>query len=108
VASPNSRTNNAHPFGAAARADLDEIWLYVARESSTEYATLMITSITDRFALFAKFPYIGKSLESAQRPNVRIFSANNHVIFYSVKPSEIRILRVIHGSRDAQAVFVEP
>ena len=90
-----------------ARADLDAIWLFVARESTAEYATLVITSISDRFGLFAKFPYIGKSLESAQRPNVRTFPVSNYVIFYSVKVSEIRILRVIHGSRDAGAVFAE-
>jgi plasmid stabilization system protein ParE len=41
------------------------------------------------------------------RPNIRTFPVNNHVIFYSVKPGEIRILRIIHASRDAYAVFGE-
>jgi toxin ParE1/3/4 len=88
-----------------ARADLDTIWLYVARESSSEIATRAVGSIAEKFGLFAKFPHLGRSLESDLRPNVRAFPVNNYVIFYSVKPGEIRILRIIHASRDAQAVF---
>jgi plasmid stabilization system protein ParE len=91
-----------------ARADLDSIWLYVARESGSHaIATRTIGSVTDKFGLFAKFPYIGKNLEADLRPNVRAFPVNNYVIFYSVKPEEIRILRIIHASRDAQVVFAE-
>jgi plasmid stabilization system protein ParE len=46
-----------------ARADLDAIWLYVARESgSSALATRVVGIIANRFALFAKFPYIGKHL----------------------------------------------
>jgi toxin ParE1/3/4 len=91
-----------------ARADLDEIWLYIARESGSQaIATRTVASITDKFGLFAKFPHVGKSLESELRPNVRTFPVNSHMIFYSTKPGEIRILRIIHASRDAQAVFFE-
>jgi toxin ParE1/3/4 len=91
-----------------ARADLDAIWLYLAQETGSHTtATRAIASITDKFGLFAKFPHLGKSLESDLRPNVRTFPINNYVIFYSVKPGEMRILRVIHASRDAQAVFAE-
>ena len=91
-----------------ARADLDSIWLYFARESgSSALATRAVGSITDKFGLFTKFPFIGKSLEADLRPNVRSFPVNNYVIFYSVKQGEIRILRIIHASRDAQAVFAD-
>jgi toxin ParE1/3/4 len=91
-----------------ARADLDAIWLYIARESGNQaIATRAIASITDKFGLFANFPYIGKSLESELRPKVRTFPVNSNMIFYSTKPGEIRILRIIHARRDAQAVFEE-
>jgi toxin ParE1/3/4 len=91
-----------------ARADLDEIWLYIARESGNHaIATRVVGSITDKFGLFSKFPNIGRSLESDLRPNVRTFPVNSYVIFYSVRPGEIRILRIIHASRDALAIFAE-
>jgi toxin ParE1/3/4 len=91
-----------------ARADLDAIWLYVARESgSSALATRVVGIIANRFALFAKFPYIGKTLASERHTNVRTFPVNSYLIFYSIKPEEIRILRIIHASRDAEAVFAE-
>ena len=63
--------------------------------------------MTVKFGLFAKFPYIGKAFESGLRPNVRTFPVNNYLIFYSVKSGEIRILRIIHTSRNAPVVFSE-
>jgi len=65
-----------------ARADLDAIWLYIARESgSLKSATKTVNSITDKFGLFARFPQIGKSLDSELRPNVRTFPIGNFAIF---------------------------
>jgi toxin ParE1/3/4 len=91
-----------------ARTDLDSIWLYTARESgSIDTATRIISAITDRFALFAKFPFIGRSLEDNLRPNVRTFPVRQYLIFYSTRPGEVRILRVIHSARDAFAVFAD-
>jgi toxin ParE1/3/4 len=91
-----------------ARADLDELWLYMAKESGSEtLATRVVGAMADKFALFSRFPFIGRTLESAQRPNVRSFPVDKHVIFYSIRPNEIRILRVIHASQDAWSVFRE-
>jgi toxin ParE1/3/4 len=91
-----------------ARADLDEIWLYIARETgNSEIATRTVASITDKFGLFARFPYLGKELGPGERPDVRTFPVDKYVIFYNPKAGEIRILRIIHASRDAAAVFAD-
>ena len=43
-----------------AEAELDEIWIYIARESgSTEVANRMVESIAERFWQLARFPYMG-------------------------------------------------
>ncbi len=91
-----------------ARSDLDEIWLYVAKESGAEdAATRLIEFIAGKFALFCRFPYIGRSLRSERHPEVRTFAVQHYVVFYRPLASEIRILRVIHASRDAFSVFDE-
>jgi len=65
-----------------ARADLDSIWLYLAKESgNAEIATRTVDSIADKFGIFARFPHLGKSLEFEQRPNVRTFPVGNYAIF---------------------------
>ncbi len=43
-----------------AEAELDGIWLRMARESgSIEIATRIVDDIADRFWLLAQYPYIG-------------------------------------------------
>jgi plasmid stabilization system protein ParE len=89
-----------------ARSDLDAIWFYIAQESgNVEAATRVVSAITDKFALLAQFPFIGRSLEASERANVRTFPANRYTIFYSTRVDEIRVLRIIHSSRDAQLIF---
>lgn len=49
----------AHRVAPSAEADLDDIWLYVAKESgSIESANRLIDTITDRFYTLACSPYI--------------------------------------------------
>jgi plasmid stabilization system protein ParE len=91
-----------------ARADLDEIWLYIARKSgSDKTATRHIDSIVRGFELLVKFPYIGKTLGVNKPQNVRTLTVRKYIVFYRPAESEVRILRVIHAARDAYAVFAE-
>jgi plasmid stabilization system protein ParE len=91
-----------------ARTDLDEIWLYVARKSgSPEIATRHIDSIVRGLGLLTKLPFIGRSLETSNRPNVRTLAVRNYIVFYRPADGEIRVFRVIHAARDAYAVFAE-
>ena len=60
-------------ISSEAEADLDEIWLYVAKEShSIEHAELFL----DRFAVFSsqlvKNPYLGRQRDDL-RPSYRSF-----------------------------------
>ena len=91
----------------AARRDLDEIWIYVAQESGSEdAATHVVERIAEKFAMFARFPYIGREIGAERHPEVRTFLADRYAIFYRPAGSEIRILRVIHASRDAMAEYL--
>jgi plasmid stabilization system protein ParE len=91
-----------------ARTDLDEIWLYVARKSGNpEIATRHLESIARGFSLLAKFPLIGRNLDTSNRQNVRTLAVRNYIVFYRPADGEIRILRIIHVARDAYAVFAE-
>lgn len=89
----------------AARTDIDSIWLYVAQSSNPETATTLIEALARKFSLFARFPEIGRPLNAGQTQNVRTFAVDRYMIFYRHTAHEIRILRVVHTSRDAFAVF---
>ena len=54
----------------------------------------MIDSITARFALLARQPYIGRRRDEDLRPGVRSFVVGDYVIAYRVDGDNVLILRV--------------
>ena len=88
------------------RGDLDDIWLYVAKESgSIEIANRVIDTIIDRFYTLACFPYIGRSREEDFGPGYRSLAVGEYVIVYRVENEDALILRVVHGRRHPEALF---
>lgn len=70
----------AHRVAQRAEADLDDIWLYVAKESSSiEIANRLIDAITDRFFTLARFPYMGRSREEDFGPGYRSLPVGEYV-----------------------------
>ena len=91
-----------------AEADLDDIWLYVARESgSLEIAYRLIDAITRRFFLLGRHPQIGRRRDHDLRPNLRSFPVGEYVIIYRLDGEDVLILRVMRGSRDIEGLLHE-
>jgi toxin ParE1/3/4 len=96
----------AHRLAPQASADLDDIWYYVAKESgSLEVANRLIDSITDRFFLLARHPYLGRSRSEDFGIGSRSFPVGEYVIVYCVEDGDVLVLRVAHGGRDIEAMF---
>ena len=96
----------AHRVAPRAEADLDDIWLYAARESGViEIANRLIDTITDRFFTLAEFPYIGRSREDDFGPGCRSLAVGEYVIVYCIENENALILRVVHGRRHLEALF---
>jgi toxin ParE1/3/4 len=76
-----------------AESDLDEIWYFLATQSSNiDVADRVIDSITARFALLASQPYIGRRRDEDLRPGVRSFVVGDYVIAYRVDGDNVLIL----------------
>jgi toxin ParE1/3/4 len=87
-----------------ARADLDEIWLYLARRGTPEIADRFIDTITERFALLSRQPEAGRAREEIG-PGVRSFPVSPYVIYYRHDTRRGTLIsRILHGRRD-QAMF---
>jgi len=88
-----------------AQAELDNIWLYTARESgSIDVATRITDSITRQFWLLNRYPYVGRRRDDL-RPGLRSFAAGDYVIVYRVEKDAVLILHVFHGSRDIGGIL---
>jgi toxin ParE1/3/4 len=96
----------AYRVAAIVEADLDDIWLYVAKESgSTEVATQLVDWITDRFVFLAAFPHIGRARDSDFGKGSRSFAVGDYVIVYYVEGEDVLILRAVHGRRNLEGLF---
>jgi toxin ParE1/3/4 len=95
----------AHILAPAASSDLDDIWYYIARESgSIERADRQVESITERFYLLSRYPYIGRERNDL-RPGLRSFTVDSYVIIYRVtEEGDVLILHVPHGRQDLQQI----
>ena len=95
----------AYRLSPLAEQDLEEIWLYVAEDSSPTTADRLIDAIVDRFDLIAEQPAVGRA-----RPefgvDVRSFVVESCVIYYRVE-DEVLIARVLHGHRDQSAAWTD-
>jgi toxin ParE1/3/4 len=96
----------AHRVAPQAEADLDDIWLYVAKESgSMDVATRLVDALTDRFLFLATLPYAGRTRDEDFGAGSRSFAVGEYVIVYCVEGQDVFILRVVHGRRDLEALF---
>ncbi len=86
-----------------AESDLDEIWLYIARDN-IESADSFLEEIEERCLALAEFPHMGVSREELA-PSLRSIAAGNHIIFYMPVAEGIVVVRVLQGMRDIESVF---
>jgi toxin ParE1/3/4 len=89
-----------------AEAQLDDVWLYIARESgSVDTAIRIVQNISDRFWLLAKHPRMGRRRPDLS-PELRSFAAGAYVILYSIEEDDaVPIHYVFHGSQDIESFF---
>lgn len=86
-----------------AKRDIDEIWLFVARDS-VDAANRLIDEIVHRFFLIGSSPEMGRTRDDL-KPGLRRHAVNNYVIYYRETRPNISIVRVVHGARDMKRLF---
>lgn len=92
-----------------AEADLDDIWLFVARESqSVSTANRVIDTLMARLWILGQHPQIGRRRDLELRTGLRSFAIGQHVVIYRVDDGEVLILHVIRGGRDVEELLTKP
>lgn len=87
-----------------AEADLEAVWLFVARDRSVETANRLIDAITDRFVLLADHPEVGRMRDDIAS-GLRSFPVRNHIIYYRPRDGYVLIARILHASRDQSSAL---
>ena len=93
-------------FTRAGRNDFRAIQRYTRRvwgeQGRDDYAEKLVAAMER----LTRFPLLGQSL-SQLSPDVRRLVVEDHVIYYSVEPETISILRMLHQRRDAGYLIEE-
>ena len=87
------------------KAELDEIWIYIASESaSSDIADRVVDAITATFVQLSRHPNLGRQRDDL-RQGLRSLSSGSYVVIYRLQGNNVRILHVVHGRRDIKAVI---
>jgi plasmid stabilization system protein ParE len=86
-------------WSAQAEADVAEIGWYLERAASQAVAAMVIAEIRSTALGVADFPFSCRMIPEFQDPARRETFAYAYRIMYRVAPTEISILRVVHGRR---------
>ena len=87
----------------AARADLDDIWFYIAQDN-VDAADKIIRAMVSKFSKLASMPHMGRT-RSELSAGLRSFVVARYVIFYLPTENGIDVVRIIHGARDFPPLF---
>ena len=86
-----------------AKADLVEIWDYIADDSENR-ADAFIETVNQKLTVLAERPNIGRARDELGK-NIRSFPVGRYVIFYMPIQGGIDVVRVLHGARDLDISF---
>ena len=87
-----------------AARDLDDVWDYLAREESVNAADTVLREIAKTYKLLGAWPLLGRKRDNLS-PGARSLPVNPYVIFYRITEDVVRIVRMLHQSRDTDLVF---
>lgn len=83
----------------AADADLEDIFDYTLDEFGVEQAVAYVSGFDEAFEMISENPEIGRERKEI-REELRSLVKDKHIIFYRSLNDHVRIVRILHGSRD--------
>ena len=84
----------------AARRDFRSILAYTSAQWGVTQRDIYRAAIDRAFETLGANPEIGKARDELS-PGLRSYQVEQHVIYYRVSSSGVRIVRILHGRMDA-------
>ena len=88
-----------------AEEDLVAIWRYVAQEASPDIADKQLILIDQATTTLREWPLAGRARDDVL-PGMRSLVARPYVVFYRVAGQGVEVVRVLHGRRDIDSIFI--
>ncbi len=84
--------------------DLEEIFIYTEEEFGSDQAVNYLIEFEEVFAQLVGNPELGRERNEIKK-GLRSLPTGSHVVFYRILSDHIRVVRVLHGSRDLPRHF---
>ncbi|CAD7809995.1 Toxin ParE1 [Chryseobacterium aquaeductus] len=97
-------TRRSYILSEFADKDLEDIFDYTSLNFGFDQAEKYLLEIEDVFQNLVENPESGRKRNEI-KAGLYSFPKDNHVIFYRILDFHIRIVRVLHGSRDIPKLF---
>jgi toxin ParE1/3/4 len=94
---------NSFRLSEQAEQDLENLWVYLANRDEIA-ADRQVAQLLDRFPMLAQFPNMGRQRDDLLA-GLRSFPVKPYVVFYTIQPNGIEIVRVLHQSQDVEGRF---
>jgi toxin ParE1/3/4 len=98
----NGRT---YELTALARLDLLQMWNHLATEASIEIADRVLRDVEDAIMNLTKMPGMGHRREDLTTRKLLFYRVHSHLMVYRADATPLRIIRVLHGSRNIKALL---
>ena len=94
----------SYELSPEAEQDLSDIFDYTEMEFGLEQAVRYLKDLDHCFIQLCNNPSIGRE-RSEIRAELYSFVSQSHVVFYRVQTDRLRVIRILHGSRDLPRHF---
>jgi plasmid stabilization system protein ParE len=88
----------------AARADLDEIFDHISKDSPSA-AQRVLDELRTSMRRLAQMPEIGHFRRDLASEPVRFWSVYSYLVIYRPEARPLQIVRILHGARDVRAIL---
>lgn len=87
-----------------AENDLIDVWLYSFEQWGADQADRYLDELDKGIQSLARKRELGAKRDNV-REGYRVLFVNSHAVYYTVTPSIIQIIRVLHGQMDPERHF---
>lgn len=94
-----SKEPRRYQLSDIADSDIDAIFDYTEKEYGLDKAVAYVSGFEELFISLVDNPELGRT-RSEIKQGLRSISKDEHIVFYRILSDHIRIVRVLHGSRD--------
>lgn len=95
---------SSYELSIHAELDINVLFDYTEKEFNFDQALIYVSGFESIFHLLIENPELGKARDEIKL-GLRSIPKDSHVIFYRIMRNHIRIVRILHSSRDVHHYF---